>query len=88
MIEYMSQKTYTISFNKDLADVVVKEMKRGKFDNTSEFFRYVFRHFSEHREPFIIERVSDDDVDYARSRTISKKTNYTPLDQFINSLSR
>lgn len=84
----MSQKTYTISFNKDLADVVEKEMKRGKFDNTSEFFRYVFRRFSQSREPFIIERLSDDDADYARSKTISKKTKYTPLDQFISSLSR
>lgn len=84
----MSQKTYTISFNKDLADVVEKEMKRGKFDNTSEFFRYVFRRFGQNHEPFIIERLSDDDADYTRSKTISKKTKYTPLDQFISSLSR
>jgi Arc/MetJ-type ribon-helix-helix transcriptional regulator len=84
----MSQKTYTISFNKDLADVVEKEMKRGKFDNTSEFFRHVFRHYSQNHEPFIIERLTANDPDYARSQKISKKTKYTPLDQFIGSLSR
>lgn len=40
--EYM-QKTFTISFNKNLANVVAKEMKRGKFENTSEFFRHLVR---------------------------------------------
>lgn len=36
-------KTFTISFNGDLAGVVTKEMKRGKFENTSEFFRHLVR---------------------------------------------
>lgn len=83
----MNQKTYTISFNKELADVVSREMKLGKFENTSEFFRHIFRHYHQHREPFVIERLTSDDPDSARSRAISKKTIYTPLDQFIDTLS-
>jgi Arc/MetJ-type ribon-helix-helix transcriptional regulator len=82
----MNQKTYTISFNKALAEVVAKEMKRGKFDNTSEFFRHVFRQFYQNREPVIIERLTKADPDYSRSKAIRKQTNYTPLDQFIDTL--
>ncbi|MEK7619696.1 MAG: hypothetical protein AAB413_00440 [Patescibacteria group bacterium] len=37
------QKTFTISFNNALVQVVTKEMKRGKFENTSEFFRHLVR---------------------------------------------
>ena len=37
------QKTFSISFNNDLARVVAKEMRRGKFENTSEFFRHLVR---------------------------------------------
>lgn len=84
----MNQKTYTISFNKDLAAVVAKEMKREKFEDESEFFRHVFRRYSQVREPLIIERVSVDDPDHARSRQISKKAKYTPLDQLVTALSR
>lgn len=36
-------KTFTISFNSDLAKVVEKEKRRGKFENTSEFFRHLVR---------------------------------------------
>jgi len=61
-------------------------MKRGRFENTSEFFRHIYRHYFEHPEPFIIERLTPNDSDYYRSKKISKKKKYTPLDQFLNTL--
>ncbi|MCK5510948.1 hypothetical protein KAI65_05430 [Candidatus Parcubacteria bacterium] len=36
--------TYNISLNKELADLVDKQMVKGKFANRSEFFRQLLRH--------------------------------------------
>lgn len=36
--------TYNISLNKELADLVDKQLKEGKFANRSEFFRQLLRH--------------------------------------------
>ena len=36
--------TYNISLNKELADLVDKQMINGKFANRSEFFRQLLRH--------------------------------------------
>ncbi|MEK7665853.1 MAG: hypothetical protein AAB337_03175 [Patescibacteria group bacterium] len=80
-------KTYTISFNQTLAKDVEKEMRHGKFENTSEFFRHIYRKYTNHREPFIIERVLPNDSDYKRSKAIKAKGRYTPLDQFLDKLS-
>ncbi len=79
-------KTYTISFNQTLAQDVEKNMKRGKFENTSEFFRHIYRQYSENHGPFIIERLTKDDPDYGRSKKIKSKTKYTPLDQFLDTV--
>ncbi len=35
--------TYNISLNKELADIVDVELKRGKYSNRSEFFRQLLR---------------------------------------------
>jgi len=64
--------TYNISLNKELAVLVDKQIKLGKFANRSEFFRQLLRHafFSKtqtqedwiYSEPFFSElqnRVSD-----------------------------
>ncbi|MCK5319803.1 hypothetical protein KAJ61_00255 [Candidatus Parcubacteria bacterium] len=64
--------TYNISLNKELAVLVDKQVKLGKFANRSEFFRQLLRHafFSKthtqedwiYSEPFFSElqnRVSD-----------------------------
>lgn len=78
-------KTYTISFNPDLAKVVQKEMKRGKFDNTSEFFRDLVR------QRFVwngweIEKLSPNDPDYKLSKQIRKTDEFISLSEFLKTI--
>lgn len=76
-------KTYTISFNPDLAKVVQKEMKRGKFDNTSEFFRDLVR------QRFLwngweIEEIGPDDPDYHESKKALRTEKFIPLSEVLS----
>jgi len=41
----MKMQTYNISINPELAQVVEKEIKQGKYANRSEFFRDLIRKF-------------------------------------------
>lgn len=60
-------KTFTISLGQPLAQVVHTEMRRGKFDNASEFFRHLVRHqYVTHRNT--IEHVTKNDPDYRLSK--------------------
>ena len=64
-------KTYTISVNKELARIVEKEKKHGKFGNTSEFFRHLIRqHYV--NEEFVIERLDPTDPDAIESKRRAK----------------
>lgn len=76
------QKTFTISFNKDLAQVVSKEMKRGKFENTSEFFRDLVR------QRFLwngweIEEIDFKDSDYKEAKRAVKHEKFVSLGQAL-----
>ncbi len=76
------QKTFTISFNKDLAQVVTNEMKRGKFENTSEFFRTLVR------QRFLwngweIEELDLKDPDYKESKRALREEKFIPLKQAL-----
>ena len=82
--------TYNISLNKELADLVDKQMVKGKFANRSEFFRQLLRHafFSKthtqedwiYSEPFFSElqnRVSS--IDNKKEKITSGKNFYKKL---------
>ena len=73
-------KTYTISINQDLAKIVEKEKKQGKFSNSSEFFRHLIRqHFI--NEEFVIERLDPSDPDAIESKRRAKTEKFIPWAQ-------
>ncbi|MCR4314332.1 MAG: ribbon-helix-helix domain-containing protein [Candidatus Uhrbacteria bacterium] len=70
-------KTFTISFNGDLANVVAKEMKRGKFENTSEFFRHLVR------SQFLLDAYPIDAVD-AKSSIAKASKRAARTEEFVS----
>lgn len=73
-------KTYTISFNHELAEVVEKEKKNGKFGNTSEFFRQLVRQ-NFLGEDLVIERLDPSDPDAIESKRRAKTEKFIPWSQ-------
>lgn len=73
--------TMNISLNKELMDIVNKEVKEKKYANRSEFIRDLIRTAYIMNQPLIIEALDENDPDYKLIKQREKNAKFVTLEE-------